>query len=422
MSMKKSLLIGLAILCVSAAGIAGWYAIHTRQIEAELAQYKQWADARKLVKVEFVVDAPKDTPPDQSLWISGDAADLGGWDGAGVQLAKTPDGKHHGQIEVMSGIEYAFKVTRGSWSTVERGPKGEETPNHTLKVDADTNVPITVATWVDGGKSMPGLHTLSGLVREHRKFHSAALGNDRTIVVYLPPGYDESPDRRYPVLYMQDGQNLFDAATSFAGIEWKVDEAAQKLISENKIEPVIIVGIYNSEQRTPEFTPPGPSSSAAAQADVYAKFVVEQVKPFIDQTYRTKPDRASTSLAGSSMGGLISLYTLKSHPQTFGQLAILTPHLRTTDRDILAEWSKEDLAWLRNTRIWLDMGDKGGDNYPGKSPIDDARNLVKLFESAGLKKDIDFKYTEIPGGEHNEPAWQGRVDQVLMFLYAPRGG
>jgi predicted alpha/beta superfamily hydrolase len=275
---------------------------------------------------------------------------------------------------------------------------------------------------VDGGKSVPGLHTLTGLVREHRKFKSDALDNERTIVVYLPPSYDEAPQKRYPVLYMQDGQNLFDAATSFAGIEWKVDEAVQKLIGEGKIEPVIIVGIYNSEQRTLEFTPPasGESSSASARGDVYAKFVVEQVKPFIDRTYRTKLDRASTSLAGSSMGGLISLYTLKTYPQTFGQLAILTPHLRTSDRDILAEWSKQDPGWLKDTRIWLDMGDKPEGNYPGTAPMDDARALVKLFDTAGLKKDIDYKYTEFPGGGHNEPAWQGRVDQVLSFLFAPR--
>src|SRR5262249_33385857 len=159
------------------------------------------------------------------LWISGNASDLGGWDGAGVQLKKMEDGKHHGEIEVTSDVEYAYKVTRGSWSTVERGPKGEETANRTFKAEGESKVQGAVATWVDGGKSVPGLHTVSGIVREHRKFHSDALKNERTILVYLPPGYDndQAKESRYPVLYMQDGQNLFDAATSFAGIEWKVD-------------------------------------------------------------------------------------------------------------------------------------------------------------------------------------------------------
>src|SRR3954453_4833377 len=127
--MKKAVAVILVTFLVCLAGIAGWYAVHTRQIEAELAQYKQWADQRKQVKVEFVVNTPKETPGDQPLWISGNASDLGGWDGAGVPLKKADDGKYHGQIEVMSGIEYAFKVTRGSWSTVEKGPNGEEIPN-----------------------------------------------------------------------------------------------------------------------------------------------------------------------------------------------------------------------------------------------------------------------------------------------------
>jgi predicted alpha/beta superfamily hydrolase len=222
---------------------------------------------------------------------------------------------------------------------------------------------------------------------------------------------------------MHDGQNLFDAATSFAGIEWKVDEAAQRLITQNAIEPVIIVGIYNTEQRTAEFTPPPPpgaqsGASASAQGDLYAKFVVEEVKPFIDRTYRTKPDRGSTSMAGSSMGGLISLHVLKKYPNVFGQVAVLTPHLRTVDRDVVAEFAKQDpSAWLKNTRLWIDMGDNPGDNYPGKTPIEDARALAKLLDDAGLSKGVDYSYVEIPGGEHNEPAWQGRVDQVLRFLY-----
>src|SRR3954463_1252851 len=171
--MKKivAVLIVTFIICLGA--IAGWYGVHTRQIEAELAQYKQWADQRKQVKVEFVVDTPKETTPaDQPLWISGNASDLGGWDGAGVQLRKSDDGKYHGQIEVMSGIEYAYKITRGSWSTVERGPNGEEIPNRTFKADMDTGLNVLVSSWVDGGKSVPGLHTLSGTLREHKKFHS----------------------------------------------------------------------------------------------------------------------------------------------------------------------------------------------------------------------------------------------------------
>src|SRR5207253_2375414 len=115
-------------------------------------------------------------------------------------------------------------------------------------------VEAPVANWIDNGKAVPGRVTMTGEIRQHKKFHSDVLGNDRTLVVYLPPGYDKAKDK-YPVLYMQDGQNLFDESTSFQGIEWNLDETAQQLITQNKISPIIIVGIFNAETRTAEFTP-----------------------------------------------------------------------------------------------------------------------------------------------------------------------
>ncbi|WP_428940737.1 alpha/beta hydrolase-fold protein [Fontivita pretiosa] len=419
--MKRALLVVFVLFFLVAVAIAGWYAVHTRQIEAELQRYKAWGGARRPVKVTFEVQPCPGTPEDQPLWISGNAPEMGGWDGAGVALTRGQDGKYRGTIEVLSGIEYSYKVTRGSWSTVERGPQGQEIPNRTLMVEQDATIPITIATWVDGGKSIPGLHTLSGTIREHRKFRSELLNNERTIMVYLPPGYDQSPDIRYPVLYMHDGQNLFDAATSFAGIEWKVDEAAQELIGEGRIEPLIIVGIYNSEQRTAEFTPPQPHSTAGGESErglLYARFVIEEVKPFIDKTYRTRPDRKNTALAGSSMGGMITLYIAKTFPGVFGQVAVLTPHLRVGQRDIVQELSAGDTQWIKGMRLWIDMGDRGEGNYPGTDPMGDARALVQVLQGAGLRTGIDYQYTEIPGGEHNESAWQARIDQVLLFLFA----
>src|SRR5205085_1778684 len=146
-------------------------------------------------------------------------------------------------------------------------------------------------------------------------------------VVYVPPDYEKQTDQRYPVLYMNDGQNLFDGATSFAGIEWRVDETAEHLIAAKQIEPVIIVGIYNGlTERSVEFAPPSMASDAAkGRGDLYAKFVVEEVKPFIDKTYRTNPDRAHTALAGGSHGGLMALHVAKQSPQTFGQLGLFSP-------------------------------------------------------------------------------------------------
>jgi predicted alpha/beta superfamily hydrolase len=153
-------------------------------------------------------------------------------------------------------------------------------------------------------------HTLTGDIQAHKNFHSNVLGNDRDVLVYLPPGYDASKGRRYSVLYMQDGQNLFDGATSFIpGQEWRVDETAQRLIGAGKIEPLIIVGIYNTKDRINEYTAAQDAKyEMGGKADLYGRMLVEELKPFIDGRYRTKKDAQHTGLAGSSLGGLVSLY------------------------------------------------------------------------------------------------------------------
>src|SRR5262249_13526756 len=157
-------------------------------------------------------------------------------------LKRQDDGKYHGSAQVMSGIEHAFKVTRGTWSTVERAADGSDIANHTFTAANPEKLEVAVASWVDHGKSIPGRITMTGDIRQHKKFHSEFLKNDRTIIVFLPPGYEDDESKRFPVLYMHDGQNLFDEATSFQGIEWKVDETAQRLITAGKIQPIIIVG------------------------------------------------------------------------------------------------------------------------------------------------------------------------------------
>ncbi|HJZ83033.1 MAG TPA: alpha/beta hydrolase-fold protein, partial [Pyrinomonadaceae bacterium] len=154
-------------------------------------------------------------------------------------------------------------------------------------------------------------HTLTGDVRLHHNFHSNVLNNDRDVIVYLPPGYEADKQKRYPVFYMHDGQNIFDGATSYIpGQEWRVDEVAQSLIAASRIEPLIIVGIYNAgRERVNEYTPAQDAKyKAGGKADLYGRFLVEEVKPFIDRTYRTMPDSKHTGLGGSSLGGLISLY------------------------------------------------------------------------------------------------------------------
>lgn len=171
-------------------------------------------------------------------------------------------------------------------------------------------------------------HTLTGEIRSHPGFHSNILNNDRDVLIYLPPGYESSKSRHYSVIYLNDGQNLFDGATSFIpGQEWRVDETAQALIIAGKIEPLIIVGINNAgKDRINEYTPTVDTNyKMGGGADLYGRMLVEELKPFIDSRYRTKPGAKHTGIGGSSLGGLVSLYLALKYPAVFGRAAVISP-------------------------------------------------------------------------------------------------
>jgi predicted alpha/beta superfamily hydrolase len=325
--------------------------------------------------------------------------------------------------DLLNGMDYKFKVTRGTWGTAEATPQGKESQDHTFTATRDGKVEIAVPNWMDGGKATPGRVTLTGNIIVHKNaLKSNILGNARTIVVFLPPDYDKNKDARYPVLYFQDGQNLFDQATSYQGIEWQLDETAQRLMTEGKIKPAILVGIFNSEQRTPEFTPPfaAGASKETPKGDAYARMIVEEAKPFIDKTYRTAPDRASTMIGGGSMGGLISLYTAKQYNNVFGEVIALSPWLRVGEKGekVVINDLVGDGAWLKNTKLYLDMGTNAGHNYPGGADqaIPDAQQFLATAEKAGVPQGEQLTYREIEGGTHNEAGWEATAEQVLTAV------
>ena len=254
-------------------------------------------------------------------------------------------------------------------------------------------------------------HTLTGIVRTHEGFHSRHLENDRTIIVYLPPGYTQETADRYPVLYLHDGQNIFDRATSI-GEEWQVDEAAQRLISAGEIEPLIAVGIYNTGvHRIDEYAPTArPDKGGGGRADAYGRMLIEEVKPFIDATYKTLPSAASTAIGGSSLGGLLTMHLGLRYPTAFGRLAVMSPSVWWDDRVILAE--VEALPHKLPLRIWLDAG-----TAEGEQVLEDSRALRDALVAKGWQLGDDLSYHEAPGGEHNERSWGARIDAVLKYLF-----
>ena len=261
-------------------------------------------------------------------------------------------------------------------------------------------------------------HSLTGDIRLHNSFHSNILNNDRDVIVYLPPGYDVSKARRYSVFYMHDGQNLFDGATSFIpGQEWRVDETAQRLIVAGTIEPLIIVGVYNTKDRIDEYTAAADEKyKKGGRADLYGRMLVEELKPFIDSRYRTKRAAKNTGLGGSSLGGLASLYLTLKYPKVFGSAAVVSPSVWFANKQIVHY--VDALLRKPNVRIWIDMGTKEGQTpQEARQSLNDARLLRDTLIKKGWKVGKDLNYFEANGAEHNEAAWAARVESILTFLF-----
>jgi predicted alpha/beta superfamily hydrolase len=265
-------------------------------------------------------------------------------------------------------------------------------------------------------------HTLTGNIKWHRRFPSKILRNRRDVLVYLPAGYGRFSRKRYPVLYLQDGQNVFDAATSFSYVEWGVDETAQRLIRQNLLEPMIIVAIANmGDDRVHEYAPTrGLIDSSAKRkkrskglAREYGRFLIEELKPYIDRKYRTKREPEFTGLGGSSLGGLLTLSLGIWFSNVFTRLLVMSPSV-WWDNQVIVKMV-EELDRKLPLKIWLDSGTA----EPG---WENTRKLLDALVEKGWKLFDDLQYHEIEGGDHSEAAWATRVDPALRFLFpAPAG-
>jgi len=245
------------------------------------------------------------------------------------------------------------------------------------------------------------------------------LNRERTLRLYLPPSYATHPDRRYPVIYMHDGQNLFDVRTSFAG-EWKVDEACEQLIGSSQMQPIIVVGIENSASRITEYTPwPAPGYGGGG-ADAYLQAIVDVLKPEIDRRYRTLRGPNYTWMAGSSLGGLVSAYAGYVHGGTFGRVAAVSPSY-WWDSDHFAAFAQaqgrgglllfyQDMGTIEGGGV-TDANGNGIDDY-----IEDLRAVRAIALAQGFGEGADFLSIEAAGHTHSETWWALRTPPMLQFL------
>lgn len=316
--------------------------------------------------------------------------------GAEIRFDRVPFG---GQA-----VAYKFRIERAGVG----GDAGwEQGPNRRLRLDGPTP---RVARAFDAPAEAPALRR-TGTIETLGTVASAHVPA-RAVEVWLPPGYAAAPSRRFPVLYLHDGQNLFDEAA--AGAEWQVDETAQRLVETGAIGPLIVVAVASGPQRVVDYTPTadGSHGHGGGGAAAYARFLVEELKPLIDRRYRTLPGRAHTAVGGSSLGGLVSLWLALHHGDTFGSALVVSPSLWWDGgfayRD-LAAWS----AAAPRPRMWLDMG-----GAESAGALASARRLRDELREQGWT-DATLRYVEAPEGRHDEASWAERVEGMLRFLATP---
>ncbi|QEM09504.1 alpha/beta hydrolase [Mucilaginibacter rubeus] len=345
------------------------------------------------VKISFFtgkIQAPKS--PLERLFLAGD---FNGWNPADKtwELVKNGNGNYALSKELPVGLIH-FKITRGSWNTVECDATGKSIDNRSLVIKSDTNVKLDIAGWQDSFAPAEKKHTATARVHIiSENFEIPQLGRERRVWIYLPAGYDTG-SKKYPVIYMHDGQNLFDEYTSSYG-EWGIDEIMDKMPEQ---EESIIVGIdHGGDYRLTEYNPYD-SKYGKGRGDDYVQFLVKNLKPYIDAHYRTESDATHTTIAGSSMGGLISMYALLKYPEVFGNAGVFSPAFWNAPQ--LFDLAKQ-VKISAKSRFYFVCGDAESDTM-----VPDMQKMADVVKSRGIKAE-NAPVTVIKGASHNEKQWNG---------------
>jgi predicted alpha/beta superfamily hydrolase len=361
-----------------------------------------------------------------TVYLAGSLPELGPWRPDG--RAMTGQGRERAvQVTAPPGTTFEYKFTLGSWDREALNGVGQVPPNHRLVIDRDTVVVNAIAGFNKDQRDYiadwKGSGVLGRLVY-WTDVRSAFLGPTRHVEIWLPPGYDSTASTRYPVLYMSDGQNLFDPRIANTGVDWGVDEAVVRLVQRGLIPPLIVVGVWNSADRGPEYSP-------WQGAPEYARFLIEELMPRVNTEFRTLMGPEHTAVMGSSMGGLLAFYLVTHHPDVFGACGCMSTHFPLSEAMVASYFSggtttahpdttpyiiRDIAAGMtvpKGTRYWFDYGTQGLDSTYG--PTHAAVRAWLLQQ--GLVEGRDFVVRRYDGATHNEASWRARLDDPLAFLF-----
>jgi len=362
------------------------------------------AQIQSELRVTFVLTSP-DLPDDTPVYITGGVEQLGNWNPAKVKMDSKGNHTWIKEITVERQQSIEYKYTLGSWEREGADANGAPLQNLVAKVGPGTTTTNdTILFWTKGPRQRVVKGQITGTVRYHRAMKGAGI-KERDVIVWLPPGY-ETEKTRYPVLYMHDGQNVFDPATSAFGVDWQIDETVSALIKQKTIPPMIVVGIYNTSDRFKEYTP-GETGTA------YVNFVVSTLKPFIDASYRTKRDRKDTLVGGSSAGGIISFMIVWEHPDVFSKAICMSPAFKSPS-SIATKWDYVKMVAGSKKRdhvfFYVDNGGVGLESQlqPG---IDE---MVATLKAKGYREGKDFVLLIDPAARHSEADWAKRFPNALI--------
>ena len=364
-------------------------------------------------QVTIIVDkVPENTPENIEIFISGD---FEGWSG----------GEKKYQLEHKNGIyaitlpkvegQINFKFTQGSWESVECAQNGIAIDNrsHTFNQQNDT-LKVKIVGWdnlIEIKKATTASKNISIL---SENFEMPQLNRKRRVWLYLPPDYETS-NESYPVVYMHDGQNLFDSSTSNYG-EWNVDETLDKLVKEKNLK-LIVVGIDNGgSKRLDEYSPWKNEKYGGGKGDLYLDFIIETLKPYIDSNYKTLKDKSNTAIIGSSMGGLISHYAGLKYPKIFGKIGVFSPAFWFSPE--VNEFTKTN-GNIKDTKMYFLAGGKEGGNTAYEEinqTVKDMNIMVAALKDQGFASE-NIKSKVVPEGKHNEELWRTNFEETILWLF-----
>ncbi len=356
-------------------------------------------------QVTLIIESlPTETPEEDTIFIAGS---FNSWDpgNADFRLEKNADEKWEIQLAAQAdGSSIEFKFTRGDWGTVEKDANGNEMANRTFTFGNGETVQVEIANWADvGGGNSTAAENVSIMDTD---FYMPQLDRNRRIWIYLPPDYEQST-MTYPVLYMHDGQNLFDANTAFAG-EWEVDETLNELAAEGKNVPIVI-GIDNGgSHRMDEYSAWINVSYGGGEGAAYIQFIAETLKPFVDENYRTKPESENTGIMGSSLGGFISQYAIFQYPDIFTRGGLFSPSYWYSD----SVWAFTEAQGFYTTQKVFQL--MGGEE--GNSAINKMNEMHDLLIDQGF--DSDHLFSKVVAGQgHNEAFWRSEFREAYLWLF-----